>query len=201
MYERVKIMNKELYQLFLDNNNTVSCKLLLENGLNNYQIKKLIDENHIYRLKKGLYALKTEFEDIFFYSQMNNKYMIYSNETALYLHDLCDRFPNPLSVTTKTGFHLRNNSLKKYYVNEEVLFVGVMEMVSPQGNIIYVYDKERTICDLVKNKNRIELQSYIQGLQTYFMNGKPRIRKLLKYAKQLKVENKLRDIVALYTKA
>lgn len=194
-------MDKDLVQLFTENNNTVSCKLLLKNGLTKYQIKKLIDNNHIYRLKKGLYALKTEFDDIFFYSQINNKYMIYSNETALYLHDLCDRFPNPLSVTTKTGYHLRNNALKKYYVDEDVLFVGVMEMVSPQGNIIYVYDKERTICDLVKNKNRIELQSYGQGLQTYFMTGKPKLRKLLKYARQLKVENKLRDIVALYMKA
>lgn len=195
------MMDKELYQLFLDNNNAVSCKLLLEKGLTKYQIKKLVNDNHIYRLKKGLYALKTEFEDIFFWYQKNNKYMVYSNETALYLHNLCDRFPNPLSVTTKKGFHLRNKSLKKYYVNEDVLFVGVTEIVSPQGNIIYVYDKERTICDLVKNKNRIELQSYIQGLQTYFITGKPNIRKLLKYAKQLKVENKLRDIVALYMKA
>lgn len=194
-------MDKKLYQLFMDNNNVVSCKLLLENGVTKYQIKKLINENYIYRLKKGLYALKTEFEDVFFYSQKNNKFMIYSNETALYLHNLCDRFPNPLSVTTKSGYHLRNNCLKKYYVEEEILFIGVVEMVSPQGNIIYVYDKERTICDLVKNKNRIELQSYVQGLQTYFMTGQPKLRKLFKYARQLKVENKLKDIVALYMKA
>ena len=56
--------------------------------------------------------------------------------------------------------------------------------MSPQGNPILVYDVERTICDIVKNKKRIEQQVYVQGLQNYFLKGKPNLRKLSKISKE-----------------
>ena len=75
---------------------------------------------------------------------------------------------------------------------------GCRKIQSPQGNNILVYDKERTICDIIKNKNRIDRQVYIQGLQSYFLNGKPNIRRLSRYAKALNIQSKVMEIVALY---
>lgn len=85
-----------------------------------------------------------------------------------------------MPVTTKSGYHLRNTNLKVYYVKEELLFLGVETIKTPQGNDVLVYDKERTICDIIKNKNRIDQQVNIQGLQNYFLHGHPNMRKLSK---------------------
>ena len=193
-----KNMDENLRSLFEKNRNVVTTKTFLENGYTKYQIKKMVDENVLSRLKYGLYGLNEELEDEFFLNQNNNSFIIYSNETALYLHNLTDRYPNPLSVTTKSGYHLRNKKLKLYYVKEELLYHNVIEIISPQGNPVYVYDIERTICDIVKNKNRIDQQVYIQGLQKYFLEGKPNLRKLSKLAKMLNIQQKMMNIIELY---
>lgn len=180
--------------------NVFSTKLLLENGFTKYHIKKLVMDKELVKLKHGLYTLVSELDDEFYYNQINNQYFVYSNETALYFHNLSDRYPNPLTVTTKRGYHLRNKNLKVYYVEDELLKLGIMEIDSPQGYPVKVYDPERTICDIIKNKNRIDPQVYITGLQSYFLNGKPQLRKLSKYSKKLKVQEKVMSIVELYMK-
>lgn len=160
----------------------------------------LVKKGIFYRVRKGLYKLYNEIDDEFHIYQKNNSYIVYSNETALYLHNLTDRFPNPLSVTTKSGYHVRNKKLKVYYVKKEFLDNDVVVLNSPQGNPIYVYDIERTICDIVKNKNRIDPQVYIQGLQNYFLKGKPNLRKLSKISKLLNIQQKMMNIIELYGK-
>ena len=192
-------MDKKLEKLFNDYH-VVSCKMLLENGYTKYQIMNLVKKGVLYRVRKGLYRLHNEIDDEFHIYQKNNSYIVYSNETALYLHNLTDRFPNPLSVTTKSGYHVRNKKLKVYYVKEEFLDNNVVILNSPQGNPIYVYDIERTICDIVKNKNRMDPQVYIQGLQNYFLRGKPNLRKLSKISKLLNIQQKMMSIIELYVK-
>ncbi|EDP11678.1 hypothetical protein DWZ83_11055 [Amedibacillus dolichus] len=192
-------MDKKLEKLFNDYH-VVSCKMLLENGYTKYQIMNLVKKGFLYRVRKGLYRLHNEIDDEFHIYQKNNSYIVYSNETALYLHNLTDRFPNPLSVTTKSGYHVRNKKLKVYYVKEEFLDNNVVILNSPQGNPIYVYDIERTICDIVKNKNRMDPQVYIQGLQNYFLRGKPNLRKLSKISKLLNIQQKMMSIIELYVK-
>lgn len=193
-------MDDKLTELFQKNQNVVTCKTLLENGYTKYQIRKMVNNKILNHLQHGLYAMNDELDDEFYIYQKNNSFLIYSNETALYLHNLSDRYPYPLSVTTKTGYHLRNKNLKIYYTNIDLLDVGVIEIDSPQGHKIKVYNKERTICDIIKNKNRIESQVYVQGLQSYFFNEKPNLRKLAKYAKQMNIQRKVMDIVELYMK-
>lgn len=193
-------MKDKLLEISNSNNNILTSKLLLDNGYTKYQIKKMVDEQLITKVQRGFYILNNELEDEFYINQMNNSFIVYSNETALYLHNMSDRYPHPLSVTTKSGYHIRNKDLKVYYTNENLLDMGVIEINSPQGFLIKVYDKERTICDIIKNKNRIDSQVYIQGLQSYFLNSKPNLRKLSRYAKKMNIQKKVMDIVELYTK-
>ena len=55
-----------------------------------------------------------------------------------------------------------------------------------------LYDKERCICDLIRNKDKIEMQLYSQAIKEYF-KGKSNPRKLLKYLKLFKIEDKVRS--------
>ena len=69
--------------------------------------------------------------------------------------------------------------------------VGITEIQSPQGAIVRLYDKERCICDLIRDKEKVDIQIYTQAIKDYF-NTKADRRKLLKYSKVLGVEDKVR---------
>mgnify|MGYP006975071599 FL=1 len=105
------------------------------------------------------------------------------------------------NVTTYSGCHLRNNRLKVSYVKKELLHVGAVEHIDYFGNKIIVYDCERTICDLIRNKKKVDTQVYYQSLQSYFNNKKLDMRKLSKYGKLFNVESEIAEIYSLYKSA
>ena len=73
----------------------------------------------------------------------------------------------------------------------EVYELGVAKTQSPQGATVLLYDKERCVCDLIRDKDKVDIQIYTQAIKDYFHNKNDR-RKLLKYSKILGVEEKVR---------
>lgn len=73
----------------------------------------------------------------------------------------------------------------------EVYEIGITEIQSPQGAKVRLYDKERCICDLIRDKEKVDIQIYTQAIKDYFYTKTDR-RKLLKYSKVLGVEDKVR---------
>ena len=69
--------------------------------------------------------------------------------------------------------------------------MGITELRSPQGAMVRLYDKERCICDLIRDKDKVDIQIYTQAIKDYF-NTKADRRKLLKHSKVLGVEDKVR---------
>lgn len=193
--------NKEqkLEMLSKKYNGHLASSCLFESGFTKYDLSQFVKQGLLERVSRGKYLYKSTLDDEFVLVQLNNSKMIFSNETALYLHDMTGRFPSKLTVTTESGYHLRNSSLKTYYVKPEQLFIGRIKMENPFGNNVWVYDKERTVCDIIKNRNRIEAQVYLEGIQSYFLKGKPNLRKLFEYAQKLNLSKKVMEVVSLYT--
>lgn len=190
----------QLELLSNDHNGHLTSANLFTNGFTKYDVSKFVKAGLLERVSRGKYIHKSAMDDEFKLIQLNNSKMIFSNETALYLHDMTGRFPTEFSVTTESGYHLRNTSLKVYYVKPELLYVGMIEMENYFGNKVLVYDKERTVCDIIKNRNRIEMQVYTEGIQSYFLQGKPNLKKLSEYAKLLGISDKVMDVVLLLAK-
>lgn len=69
--------------------------------------------------------------------------------------------------------------------------MGLITVSTPQGFKVNAYDKERCICDIIKNRKSIDKQIYVQAIKEYF-NGNYDHRKLLKYAKIFNIEDKVR---------
>jgi len=190
-------LENKLNQFYKDKNGIFKYSDLLELGLNQRQIKNLENNKIIERVGKGIYSHKDYLLDMLKVYQMENKKLIYSHETAAYIHNLTNRFPREYSVTTESGYHLRKaNKLKVYYTKKSLLKLGVEEVKNASGNMIKIYDREKTICDIIRSKERIELQVYSEVIQNYF-KGKVRINRLSKYARELGINEKMSEIVAL----
>lgn len=191
---------QEFNEFIKRNNGIFKYSDLLELGYNQRQIKKLEQSGVIERVSKGIYSHKDYFPDMLKIYQMENRKLIYSHETSAYLHDLTERFPRSFSVTTESGYHLRKkDELTVYYIRKELFHLGIEEVKNMSGNMIRTYDKERTICDMVRNKDKMELQVYTEVIQNYF-NGKVKLNTLSRYAKALGMDQKISEIVLLMMK-
>lgn len=59
-------------------------------------------------------------------------------------------------------------NLHCHYVWQEVYYLGITEVKSPRGVTVRLYDKERCICDLIRDKDKVDIQIYIQCGGSFF---------------------------------
>lgn len=203
--------NTKVKKRNLPNTKYFSTNNLLDYGFSRYDIDKLLSSNKIEKVSHGLYIRTNTIEDFFSILQAKNKDTIFSNESALYLHNMTTAPANPYCITVEFSKKINKNAkyireameeIKIYYVNKDVLYLGADE-IEWNGNTLFVYDKERTICDILKNRNRIDPQVYFEGLQEYFVHNSDQIKfdKIANYAKQLGITSKIMDILNLYRSA
>lgn len=81
-------------------------------------------------------------------NQLRRSRMIYSHETALYLHDLRDRDPVRYVVTVPHGYNqtrLKNEGLVVHTVEKELFELAVCTKKTNFGNKLKKYDMDTTI--------------------------------------------------------
>jgi len=138
------------------------------------------------------------FEDEMFSFQARYKSSIYSHETALYLHDLTDRTPLSYSITVPVGYHsisLKESGYKIFYLNRNLFDMGVISMKSPHGNEIRTTNLERTICDILRSRNQIDVQFVNEALKKYVIHKDRNIDLLYGYAKQFGIQKIVREYI------
>ena len=165
-------------------------------GISRPMIKKYLDAGKLEQVRKGLYVLSDGLFDEFALLQVQSTKAIYSYGTAIFLWGLSDRTPHIFDITLPRGTNVSrlkkdNINLRCHYVDKELYEIGITETVSPQGARVKLYDKERCICDLIRNKDQVDIQIYTQAIKCYF-KSKPDSRKLLKYGKVFGIVDKIR---------
>ena len=182
--------------LKLFKNGYLTTKAVDENNIPRFYLTKLIRDNKIERVSRGVYIKKNVLADEFVILQSKSKNAIYSNTTALYLHGFSDRIPIKYDITINNGY---NGSLQKednvnlFYTKKELLGLGVINYKLDSGNIIKVYDLEKTICDIIKNKKKIDGEIFNKAVREYFYSKKKNTLELYEYAKKMNIYNKVRD--------
>ena len=122
--------------------------------------------------------------------------------TALYLYGLSNRIPIKYDITINTGYNgslQNNNKVNLYYTKKELLYLGVIDYKLNSGNIIKVYDLDKTICDIIKNKKRIDIELYNKAIREYFYSKNKNTLKLYEYAKKMNIYNKVRNTFEVLT--
>lgn len=178
------------------NNNFIQTSQVEELGISRPMLKKYSDAGKLERIRKGLYILAGELPDEYALLQLRSKYAVFSYGTALFLLGLSDKVPHVYDITLPRGSNI--NSLKKdvsslrcHYLQAELYGIGITEVQSPQGATVKVYDRERCICDLIRDKDQIDMQLFTQAIKDYF-KSKPNNRKLLKYGRIFAIEEKIK---------
>ncbi len=194
MKYRNKILN-------LFKNGYLTTKDVNDNNIPRFYLTKLIKEGKIERVSRGIYIKKNDLVDEFVILQSKSKNAIYSNTTALYLHGFSNRIPIKYDITINNGY---NGSLQKednvnlFYTKRELLELGVINYKLDSGNIIRVYDLDKTICDIIKNKKKIDAEIFNKAIREYFYSKNKNTLKLYEYAKKMNIYNKVRDTFEVF---
>lgn len=186
-----------LIDLAKQNNGIITAKMATEAGILNGSIKYLVDNGKLERVARGVFVLPDAWEDEFVTWQSKYKRGIYSLDTALFLLDLTDRTPGKFNMTFPSKYNVSNpkkdgiicNSLKFDIYNE-----GIIELKTPMGNMVKAYNAEKTLCDILRIRNRVDIQVVSEAFKRY-VSQPANIPLLSKYAKMLKVEDKLRSYI------
>lgn len=71
--------------------------------------------------------------------------------------------------------------------------MGRTTLKTPAGNLVPVYDLERTIYDVIRSRNKLGTETFLSALKLYAANPKKDLNRLNTYAKQMRVANILRQ--------
>ena len=178
------------------NNGFIKTAQVEQLGISRPMLRKYTEAGKLEQVCKGLYILASDMADEYALLQARSKFAVFSYGTALFLWGLSDRTPHTYDITVPRGTNVSllkrdNPNLRCHYVQPDTYEMGISETVSPQGATVRLYDTERCICDLIRDKNQVDMQLYSQAIKDYFKT-KPNNRKLLKYGKIFGIEEKIR---------
>lgn len=174
------------------NNGILTMKILEENNIHRQYLKALVDSGELIKVSRGIYV--TPDKDISEYYIMGEQFKnaIFSHNTALYLYDLTDRTPFVLDMTFPSNIRPSNDMLSPHYINKERLNIGLITKELDDGTSIRVYNMERTICDIIRDRNKIDSQIFNTALKEYMKRSDKNLNLLYEYAKEFKILKILR---------
>jgi predicted transcriptional regulator of viral defense system len=193
-------MKSKLEQLILSNQGYITTKEVDNAGIHREYLSIMVNEGVLLRVAPGVYQLNNVWQDVFYTHQQKKKKLIYSHDTALYLHGLSDRDPQFLSVTLPSGYNtsqLSKNIYNTFTIKHTLLDLGKTTMQTPYGNTVILYDLERTICDLIRSRSRFEKAFVYTSIKRYLLSSRKDLIQLMKYAEVLGINQIVKQFVEI----
>ena len=188
-------MYEQIGKLIKENNGIIRTSEVVKTGISKPTFYEYVKEMKMEQMAQGIYVAEDAWVDSMYLLHLQYGQAIFSHETALYLHDLSDREPLKYSVTVKSGYNasrLKQSEIKVYMVKKDLHELGKTRLQTPFGNMVTVYDMERTICDIVRSRSKIEIQTFQDALKQYVRRRDKNLPKLMKMASVFRVDYILR---------
>jgi predicted transcriptional regulator of viral defense system len=186
----------ELNALIKKNNGVIFTSEAEQAGVNRVVLSKLTALGELERIAHGIYVLAGSMDDEMFSLQKRAKKIVFSHETALFLHGLSDRTPFRHSITVPSSYKPSkrlSEACKIYYIKQDFASIGLTTTKTNMGNKIMVYDMERTICDVIRSRNKMDSQIVLDALKRYASLETADMNKLYNDAKIFRVDKILQQ--------
>ncbi len=185
--------NIEILKNYIENNNGIILASDLKKlNIHKQYLKLLCDEGYVERKEKGVYVKKGKNVNNFFLIQQRYKTGIFSHNTALYFYHLTDRTPLKYDMTFKNNIRANDEIIEPHYIKQDKYELGIIELELQDKTTIKLYDLERTIIDILRDRNKIDLQIFNTAMKEYMKRKDKNLIKLSKYAKEFKMEKILK---------
>lgn len=144
--------------------NSVELKKIY--GGSSYKINKALYNKEIYKIDKGIYS---DVSNVHYLDVIMKKYpdTIIAGHSAYYYHNLTDIIPKNLFLATdRNHFMIHYDNIKQIRMKNDLYELG-MEKIEYEGVFIKIYNKERLLIDLVRNKKKMGYDLYKEIILNY----------------------------------
>ena len=87
--------------------------------------------------------------------------------------------------------------IKPFYIDPKYLEIGI-DTFEVNKVKIRIYDKERTICDVLRYANKLDNEVFNNAIQRYVKDNNRNIKRLMEYAKILRVSSKVKIYIGVW---
>ena len=188
-------MYKKILKIMKNNNEIITPAQLEEKGISRVYLSNMEKEGIIERIERGIYVTKDFKYDEYYLFQLKYPKAIFSYNTALYFYEMTERTPIKMDVTVYREYnpHRFKDFVNVYKVNKEFFDLGVVEKKSPQGMKVKTYNLERTVCDIIKDKDSIDIEIRNKAIKKCIKNKEFNASKMFEYAKKMNIYDKVKN--------
>lgn len=186
----------KILRLAEENNGTVTASMVTAAGFSRSVLKYLCDNGKLERSGRGVYILPEVWDDEMYILQTRYKRGVFSHDTALFLWGLTDRTPNRYCMTFPAAYNIsgaKKDHIKLSQSVESLYELGLTEIKTPAQNTVKVYNRERTLCDILRKGSRTDIQIITQAFKAYVKLPDKNIALLSEYSERFKVSEKVRS--------
>lgn len=193
----------EIKNIFVKNNGFAKTSDITGAGIHNRVLERLMREGKILKLKRGIYQWieDCEKDEIAILKALLPESILCMN-SALYYYGYTDRTPDCYHIAVdrncnKNKFKFDYPYIKVYFLTKKYLEVGVDEIMI-NGTKIRIFDKERTICDIIRYSNKMDKEIVNKAIQSYINDDSKNLGRLVEYSKKLRVYNKAQIWIGMW---
>ena len=165
------------------------------NSVSRAMLSKLCKEGTLSRIAVGQYVLVSALGDEMLSLSQRSNLIVFSHESALFLNGISERTPFVHTVTIPSSKKLAvsiSDGCKVYYIKDELAGLGKTTINTTLGNPVPAYDLERTVCDIIRSRNRIAGETFLSSLKLYAASPKKNLTKLSAYAEAFEMTDSVR---------
>lgn len=169
------------------------------NDIPSAMLYEFVNKHGLIKHGTGFYAKANWIKDDYLIFQYEYPRLVYSFYAAQYLNGLGDYNPPFLEVTAPKNYRPfplpREGVLLHTDTKESTYSLGITEIRTVFGNKVRVYDKEKTVCDFIKNRRKIDSESFVKCLNRYKKSPDKNINRLMGYAKTMRIEKEVNSLM------
>ncbi len=187
----------KLCDILIKNGGYITRRQVDKNGIQSWFLTEFVRKEKLEKLAAGFYAKSDWFTDDFLVFQYKYPKFIFSYESALYLLNLTDTFPQTFEVTGPKNYRpfnpKENIAIIHTDYKKETYELGIVEIETNLGNKVFAYNAEKTICDLIRRSKKIDSEIYTKALHNYSKLKSRNQSRLIEYAKIMGIQKKVYD--------
>lgn len=192
-----------LKKLFQEHHGILRSSVLRENGFHSHKVSKLVQDGILTVVRRGFYQLAEpdSYSDIPILSALFPEGVL-CMESALDYYGYTDRTPSAWQIavdrgTARSRFKIDYPLVKPHFIDSARFPIGI-STAEIDGASFRVYDRERTICDCLLHRNKMDAEVFQTAIRSYLSDPQRNVAVLADYAGKLRVENKVREVLGIW---
>ncbi len=166
-------------------------------------IQQLLNEGYIEKIKRGYYHWAETYgeQEVKIINRLFPDAVL-CMETALFFYQYSDRNPAEWNITIDKNVSRSRTNIDYPFVKAYRVEPDLVPLGETKGSINFVdvriYDRDRTICDVLRNMNKMDKEIFNKAIQGYVKDQKKNIPNLMEYAKVLRLQKRVKDLIGVW---